>query len=104
MLRRPLPRPLLLLRRTVLRFYPLEKAALDARLQASLATVTDHSEAKNEGIELGRTVAEQVLERSRSDRYDVPALPYVPAPTHGRGNSRLRRKLGFAHAQRHARV
>jgi len=62
----------------LLRFYPLEKAALDARLQASLATVTDDSEAKNEGIELGRTVAEQVFERSRSDRYDVPALPYVP--------------------------
>src|SRR5215208_3765249 len=62
----------------LLRFYPLEKAALDARLQASLATVTDDSEAKNEGIELGRTVAEQVFERSRSDQYDVPALPYVP--------------------------
>jgi hypothetical protein len=62
----------------LLRFYPLEKAALDARLQASLATITDDSEAKSEGIELGRIVAEQVFERSRSDRYDVPALPFVP--------------------------
>jgi len=72
----------------LLRFYPLEKAALDARLQASLATVTDDSEAKN-ALSWGGLWP--IKSSNGAGATDTMFLhrPMSPAPTHGRGNSRL---------------
>src|SRR3954453_20669164 len=42
----------------LVRFYPAQKAALDTKLNASLAPIPD-GDAKTAGINLGRTVADQ---------------------------------------------
>src|SRR3954470_12327551 len=50
----------------LVRFYPAQKAILDAKLNASLAPIPD-GDAKTAGTDLGRTVAEQLYNLSLKD-------------------------------------
>src|SRR3954454_2320044 len=61
----------------LVRFYPAQKATLDARLNASLAPIPD-GEAKTAGTDLGRTVAEHVYGLSLKDGSDAKAAAYAP--------------------------
>jgi hypothetical protein len=61
----------------LVRFYPAQKASLDARLNASLAPIPD-GETKSAGIDLGRTVAERLYGLSLKDGSDAKAAAYTP--------------------------
>src|SRR5215204_5421090 len=61
----------------LVRFYPVRKAALDARLNGSLAPIPD-GEAKTTGIDLGRTVAQHLYGLSLKDGSDAKAAAYTP--------------------------
>jgi hypothetical protein len=61
----------------LVRFYPAQKAMLDAKLNASLAPIPD-GDAKTAGTDLGRTVAEQLYTLSLKDGADATAQAYTP--------------------------
>jgi hypothetical protein len=61
----------------LVRFYPAQKAMLDAKLNASLAPIPD-GDAKTAGTDLGRTVAEQLYTLSLKDGADAKAQAYTP--------------------------
>src|SRR3954468_42336 len=61
----------------LVRFYPAQKATLDAKLNASLAPISD-GDAKTAGTDLGRTVAEQLYTLSLKDGADAKAAAYTP--------------------------
>src|SRR5215211_5452089 len=61
----------------LVRFYPAQKATLDARLNASLAPIPD-GEANTGGIDLGRTVAEHLYGLSLKDGSDAKVAAYTP--------------------------
>src|SRR3954470_2122819 len=61
----------------LVRFYPAQKADLDTKLNASLAPIPD-GDAKTAGINLGRTVADQLYSLSLKDSSDAKAPAYTP--------------------------
>ena len=61
----------------LIRFYPSQKATLDARLSRSLVPIPD-GEAKNAGIDLGAAVAETVYGLSLKDGSDATDPVYTP--------------------------
>src|SRR3954451_1145726 len=61
----------------LVRFYPAQKAMLDAKLNASLAPIPD-GDAKTARTDLGRTVAEQLYTLSLKDGGDAKAQAYTP--------------------------
>src|SRR4051812_37206848 len=61
----------------LVRFYPAQKATLDAKLTASLVPIPD-GEAKTAGTDLGRTVADQLYNLSLKDGADAKAAAYTP--------------------------
>src|SRR3954453_14289546 len=61
----------------LVRFYPAQKAILDAKLNASLAPIPD-GDAKTAGTDLGRTVAEQLYTLSLKDGGDAKAQASTP--------------------------
>src|SRR5262245_43706591 len=62
--------------RALVSFYPAQTAALDARLAASLATIPD-GKAEDDGVALGRSVADQVLALRQNDGSGVTPPPYL---------------------------
>src|SRR5688572_16373457 len=62
--------------RVLATFYPARAAALDAKLTASLATIPD-GKAEDDGVALGRSVAEQVLALRQGDGSGVVLPPYL---------------------------
>jgi PAP2 superfamily protein/hemolysin type calcium-binding protein len=62
--------------RALVAFYPTQAATLDAKLAASLATVPD-GKAEDDGVALGRSVADQILSLRRNDGSGVVLPPYL---------------------------
>ena len=62
--------------RTLSALYPAQVATLDAKLAAALATIPD-SKAENDGVALGRSVADQILARRQGDGFNVVLPPYL---------------------------
>lgn len=56
--------------------YPAFQATLDAQLQQSLAQIPDSPE-KTEGIEVGKTVADEILAARKNDGSSAAPIPYV---------------------------
>ena len=56
--------------------YPAQAAALDAKLTASLATIPD-GKAEDDGVALGRSVADQILALRQNDGSGVVLPPYL---------------------------
>ncbi|MFL6289258.1 MAG: vanadium-dependent haloperoxidase [Actinomycetes bacterium] len=61
----------------LIRFYPSQKATVDARLSRSLASIPDNK-TKNAGIELGAAVAETMYGLSLNDGSDATDPVYTP--------------------------
>src|SRR5215218_667318 len=61
----------------LVRFYPAQKAALDTKLNASLAPIPD-GDAKTAGTDLGRTVADQLYNPRLKDGSDAKPPAYTP--------------------------
>jgi hypothetical protein len=64
--------------RALVGLYPAQAAALDARLAASLATIPD-GKSEDDGVALGRSVAEQILALRQNDGSSVVLWPICPA-------------------------
>ncbi len=62
--------------RALVTFYPAQAAALDAKLTASLATIPD-GKAEDDGVALGRSVADQILALRQNDGSGVVLPPYL---------------------------
>lgn len=62
--------------RALVFFYPAQTGALDAKLTASLATIPD-GKAEDDGVALGRSVADQILALRQSDGSGVVLPPYL---------------------------
>ena len=62
--------------RALVAFYPAQAAALDAKLTASLATIPD-GKAEDDGVALGRSVADQILALRQNDGSGVVLPPYL---------------------------
>src|SRR5215467_11320902 len=62
--------------RALVTFYPAQAAALDARLAASLATVPD-GKAEDDGVALGRSVADKILALRQNDNSSLVPPPYL---------------------------
>lgn len=62
--------------RALTTLYPAQATTLDARLTASLATIPD-GKAEDDGVALGRSVADQVLALRQSDGSGVVMPPYT---------------------------
>src|SRR5262245_44886934 len=62
--------------RALVTFYPGQAAALDAQFVASLATVPD-GKAEDDGVALGRSVADQILALRQNDGSGLMPPPYV---------------------------
>ena len=62
--------------RALVAFYPAQAAALDAKLIASLATIPD-GKAEDDGVALGRSVADQILALRQNDGSGVVLPPYL---------------------------
>jgi hypothetical protein len=67
--------------RTLLNLYPAQQAFLDQKLSESLAQVPNGS-AENRGVQLGRTVADELLDERQHDGSDA-IVPYTPNPAPG---------------------
>ena len=65
------------------RFYPAQAAALDAKLAASLATIPD-GKAEDDGVALGRSVADQILALRQNDGSGVVLPPYLGSTDPGK--------------------
>lgn len=61
---------------TLVHLYPKLQATLDAQLQQSLAQIEDGS-AKTEGIQIGQSVADQILALRSNDGSNAQPMPYV---------------------------
>jgi hypothetical protein len=72
--------------RALVGLYPAQAAALDARLIASLATIPD-GKAEDDGVALGRSVADQILALRQNDGSGVVLPPYHGAPGPGQWRS-----------------
>src|SRR5262249_41645928 len=68
--------------RALVTFYPTQAAALDARLAASLATIPD-GKAEDDGVALGRSVADQILALRQNDGSGATPPPYGGRPEPG---------------------
>ena len=62
--------------RALVTLYPGQAAALDMKLTASLATIPD-GKAEDDGVALGRSVADQILALRQTDGSGVLPLPYT---------------------------
>ena len=62
--------------RALVAFYPTQQAALDAKLTASLATIPD-GKAEDDGVALGKFVADQILALRQNDGSEVVPPPYL---------------------------
>jgi hypothetical protein len=62
--------------RALVALYPTQTAALDARLAASLAAIPD-GKAEDDGVALGRSVADQILALRQNDGSGVVLPPYL---------------------------
>ena len=62
--------------RALVAFYPAQAANLDAKLMASLATIPD-GKSEDDGVALGRSVADQMLAIRQNDGADVVLPPYL---------------------------
>ena len=62
--------------RALVAFYPAQAAVLDAKLMASLATIPD-GKAEDDGVALGRSVADQILALRQNDGSGVVLPPYL---------------------------
>jgi hypothetical protein len=67
--------------RALIELYPAQKPMLDAELAASLAQVPN-GQAENRGVQLGRIVADQILDERQHDGSDR-VVPYTPNPASG---------------------
>lgn len=56
--------------------YPSQKAVLDANLETALAPIPD-GEDKTNGIRIGLTVADQILQLRSADGANAPPIPYL---------------------------
>src|SRR5262249_34354646 len=61
--------------RALIALYPAQTAALDAKLTASLATIPD-GKAEDDGVALGRSVADQILALRLNDGSGITPPPY----------------------------
>ena len=93
--------------RALVAFYPAQAAALDAKLTASLATIPD-GKAEDDGVALGRSVADQILALRQNDGSGVVLPPYLGGtepgqwrPTPPANAPGLHAALGGRHAVRH---
>ncbi len=68
--------------RALVGLYPAQAATLDAKLNASLATIPD-GKAEDDGVALGRSVADQILALRQNDGSGVVLPPYLGAPGPG---------------------
>lgn len=62
--------------RALVGLYPTQAATFDARLAASLATIPD-GKAEDDGVALGRSVAERILALRQNDGSSVTLPPYL---------------------------
>jgi hypothetical protein len=62
--------------RALVTLFPTQTAALDARLAAALATIPD-GKSEDDGVALGRSVAEQILALRQDDGSGVVLPPYL---------------------------
>src|SRR5262245_12458652 len=62
--------------RALVGLYPAQAPALDVKLAASLATIPD-GKAEDDGVALGRSVAEQILALRQFDNSGVVPPPYL---------------------------
>src|SRR5262245_36656138 len=62
--------------RALTALYPTQAAVFDAKLAASLATIPD-GKSEDDGVALGRSVAEQILALRQNDNSDLVLPPYV---------------------------
>ena len=69
--------------RALVSFYPAQTAALDAKLQASLDTIPD-GKAEDDGVALGRSVADQILALRQNDGSGVVLPPYLGSTEPGK--------------------
>src|SRR5262245_16303007 len=69
--------------RALVNFYPARAAALDPQLVVLLAAVPD-GKAEDDGVALGRSVADQVLALRQNDGSGVTPPPYVGSTEPGR--------------------
>jgi hypothetical protein len=60
----------------LLSLYPKSQATLDTELQQSLAQIPDGTD-KSDGVDVGTTVAEQILALRSNDGANNPPIPYV---------------------------
>ncbi|WP_433223026.1 vanadium-dependent haloperoxidase [Dactylosporangium sp. CS-047395] len=70
--------------RELVGLFPAQKAAFDARLEASLAELPDRHGAVQRGVAWGASVADGVLARRADDGFSAVLPPYVPDPASGR--------------------
>jgi hypothetical protein len=68
--------------RALVGLYPAQAATLDAKLVASLDTIPD-GKAEDDGVALGRSVADQILALRQNDGSGVVLPPYLGAPGPG---------------------
>jgi hypothetical protein len=68
--------------RALVGLYPAQAATLDAKLIASLATIPD-GKAEDDGVALGRSVADQILAIRQTDGSAGVLPPYLGAPGPG---------------------
>jgi PAP2 superfamily/RTX calcium-binding nonapeptide repeat (4 copies) len=69
--------------RTLVEFYPTQATALNAKLDASLATIPD-GKAEDDGVALGKSVAEQILALRHNDGSEVVLPPYLGSTEPGK--------------------
>ncbi len=62
---------------TLVKLYPDQKAKFDQQRTASLAAITDTSDAVQEGLSWGQTVADQIWARSSQDGFSDTPPPYL---------------------------
>lgn len=68
--------------RALVGLYPTQAATLDTKLSASLATIAD-GKGEDDGVALGRSVAEKILAIRQNDGSGVVLPPYMGAPGPG---------------------
>jgi len=69
--------------RALVAFYPAQAANLDAKLMASLATIPD-GKSEDDGVALGRSVADQILALRQNDGSEVVLPPYLGSTEPGK--------------------
>lgn len=69
--------------RSLITFYPSQAAMLNAKLDASLATIPD-GKSEDDGVALGRSVADQILALRQNDGSGVVLPPYVGSTEPGK--------------------